>query len=132
MLPALHIEWFLFDLALIRNRCVGACIYLPTRWHSNKPTTRAKRIALPYTVIKEANPPELGGTATGVINFLNFTFSELLAPVFGARLVQMPAGDTDLALTHYQAGFKPLLYGLIVALILTFFLKETGLASRKT
>src|SRR6185295_4829680 len=23
---------------------------------------------LPYTVIKEANPPELGGTATGVVN----------------------------------------------------------------
>jgi len=42
---------------------------------------------LPYTVIKEANPPELGGTATGVINFINFTFRALLGPVFGARLV---------------------------------------------
>jgi MFS family permease len=87
---------------------------------------------LPYTVIKEANPPELGGTATGVINFLNFTFSALLGPVFGARLVEMPEGDSDLALAHYQAGFKPLLYGIIVALILTFFLKETGPARRKT
>ena len=38
---------------------------------------------LPYTVIKEANPPELSGTATGVVNFLNFTFSALLGPVFG-------------------------------------------------
>jgi MFS family permease len=87
---------------------------------------------LPYTVIKEANPPELGGTATGVINFLNFTFSALLGPVFGARLVEMPEGDSDLALAHYQAGFKPLLYGIVVALILTFFLKETGPARRKT
>jgi MFS family permease len=87
---------------------------------------------LPYTVIKEANPPELGGTATGVINFLNFTFSALLGPVFGARLVEMPEGDSDLALAHYQAGFKPLLYGIVVALVLTFFLKETGPASRKT
>ena len=33
---------------------------------------------LPYTVIKEANPPEVSGTATGVVNFLNFTFSALL------------------------------------------------------
>src|SRR6185369_13641685 len=33
---------------------------------------------LPYTVIKEANPPQYGGTATGVVNFLNFTFSALL------------------------------------------------------
>ena len=87
---------------------------------------------LPYTVIKEANPPELGGTATGVVNFLNFTFSALLGPVFGARLVEMPEGDTSLALVHYQAGFRPLLYGIIVALILTVFLKETGPASRNT
>ena len=87
---------------------------------------------LPYTVIKEANPPELGGTATGVVNFLNFTFSALLGPVFGARLVEMPKGDTSLALAHYQAGFRPLLYGIVVALILTFFLKETGSASRRT
>ena len=35
---------------------------------------------LPYTVIKEANPPECSGTATGVVNFLNFTFSALLGP----------------------------------------------------
>jgi MFS family permease len=87
---------------------------------------------LPYTVIKEANPPELGGTATGVVNFLNFTFSALLGPVFGSRLVEMPEGDTSLALAHYQAGFRPLLYGIVVALILTFFLKETGPASKKT
>jgi MFS family permease len=87
---------------------------------------------LPYSVIKEANPPELGGTATGVINFINFTFSALLGPVFGARLVEIPEGDTGLALAHYQAGFKPLLYGIIVALILTFFLKETGPATKKT
>jgi MFS family permease len=86
---------------------------------------------LPYTVIKEANPPQLGGTATGVVNFLNFTFSALLGPVFGARLVELPEGDTTLALAHYQAGFKPLLYGIIVALILTVFLKETGPAIRR-
>jgi MFS family permease len=86
---------------------------------------------LPYTVIKEANPPELGGTATGVINFINFTFSALLGPVFGARLMEMPEGDTNLALAHYQAGFQPLLYGIVVALILTFFLRETGPATRK-
>ena len=86
---------------------------------------------LPYTVIKEVNPPELGGTATGVVNFLNFTFSALLGPVFGARLMEMPEGDTSLALAHYQAGFRPLLYGIAVALILTFFLRETGPATRK-
>ena len=41
---------------------------------------------LPYTVIKEANPPQYSGTATGVVNFLNFTFSALLGPVFAGLL----------------------------------------------
>lgn len=86
---------------------------------------------IPYTVIKEANPPELGGTATGVINFINFTFSALLGPVFGARLAQSP-GDTDVSgLAHYQSGFQPLLYGIALALVLAFFIKETGPARRK-
>ena len=46
---------------------------------------------LPYTVIKEANPPEMSGTATGVVNFLNFTFSALLGPVFGWLLAASAA-----------------------------------------
>src|SRR5436189_6375325 len=37
---------------------------------------------IPYSVIKEANPKHLAGTASGVINFINFTFSALLGPVF--------------------------------------------------
>jgi MFS family permease len=86
---------------------------------------------LPYTVIKEANPAELGGSATGVINFINFTFSALLGPVFGSRLVGVPEGD-DAALAHYQAGFQPLLFGIGLALALTLFLKETGPAKARS
>ena len=29
-------------------------------------------------------------------------------------------------LGHYQAAFEPLLYGVGLAILLTFFLKETG------
>jgi len=87
---------------------------------------------LPYTVIKEANPPDLGGSATGVINFINFTFSALLGPVFGSRLVQVSEGRGSLGLEQYQAGFAPLLYGIVLALALTCFLKETGRSVRKT
>jgi MFS family permease len=83
---------------------------------------------LPYTVIKEANPPELGGSATGVINFINFTFSALLGPVFGSRLVDVPEEDA-LALAHYQSGFQPLLYGIGIAVGLTCLLRETGPAA---
>jgi MFS family permease len=85
---------------------------------------------LPYTVIKEANPPQFGGTATGVINFLNFTFSALLGPVFGWILHQVSAGAAEMTLEHYQTGFAPLLLGVAIAIILAFFLKETGPAAQ--
>ena len=60
---------------------------------------------LPYTVIKEANRPEFSGTATGVVNFLNFTFSALLGPVFGRILQKVSGGASTMTLEHYQAGF---------------------------
>ena len=87
---------------------------------------------LPYSVIKEANPPELGGSATGVINFINFTFSALLSPVFGARLVRVTEGSETMSLDHYQQGFAPLLYGVAIAFVLACFLRETGPAVRKS
>ena len=81
---------------------------------------------LPYTVIKEANPPEASGTATGVVNFLNFTFSALLTPVFGWVLLSVSGGLPQMQLEHYQTAFAPLLFGVALAILLTFFLKETG------
>jgi MFS family permease len=85
---------------------------------------------LPYTVIKEANPPEFGGTATGVVNFLNFTFSALLAPVFGWILQRVSGGATEMQAGHYQTAFVPLLFGVALAVILSLLLKETGPAVR--
>ena len=87
---------------------------------------------LPYTVIKEANPPQFGGTATGVVNFLNFTFSALLGPVFGWILQSVSGGAARFELHHYQSTFVPLLYGVAIAIVLTLFLKETGPAVRRS
>ena len=84
---------------------------------------------VPYTVIKEVNPPGYGGTATGVISFLNFSFSALLGPVFGWTL-QRVSGGANAELEHYQVAFVPLLYGVALVLILALFLKETGPAGR--
>lgn len=85
---------------------------------------------LPYTVIKEANPPEVSGTATGVVNFLNFTFSALLGPAFGSVLRAVSGGAGAMTLEHYQTAFEPLLYGVGLAILLTVVMKETGPAAR--
>jgi MFS family permease len=87
---------------------------------------------LPYTVIKEANPPEMSGTSTGVVNFLNFTFSALLGPVFGWILLTVGGGAAGMSLEHYQTAFEPLLYGVAFAIVLTLLLKETGPAVRSS
>ena len=86
---------------------------------------------LTYTVIKEANPPQFAGTATGVINFLNFTFSALLGPIFGWSLLRVSGGAEHMELGHYQLAFKPLLYGVAIAIVLALLLKETGPAVQK-
>src|SRR5262245_38395871 len=87
------------------------------------------RLLLPYTIIKEVNPPQMGGTATGVINFINFTFSALLGPVFAWLLRHVSGGTETFETAHYQTAFAPLLFGLAVAAVLTFLLKETGSAA---
>jgi MFS family permease len=85
---------------------------------------------LPYTVIKEVNPPEVSGTATGVVNFLNFTFSALLGPAFAWVLATVSGGGAgQLTAEHYQTAFEPLLYGVALSLVLTALLKETGPAA---
>ena len=80
---------------------------------------------LPYTIIKEANRPEHSGTATGVINFINFSLTALLGPIFGAVLMRA-SGSGPRALEHYQIAFEPLCYGVVAAIILTLLLRETG------
>ena len=84
-----------------------------------------------YTVIKEANPPHLGGTATGVINFINFTFSALLGPVFAWMLTKTSGEGEELVHSNYQTAFLPLLFGVALAILLTLKLKETGTAVKK-
>jgi MFS family permease len=115
------LAWVLFgNPAILRGHTVGILMGIASG-----------AAMLPYTVIKEANPPELGGSATGAVNFINFTFSALLGPVFGGRLVRSQDDSEVSALAHYQAGFTPLLYGVLLAVVLTFFLKETGPAARR-
>jgi MFS family permease len=115
------LTWVLFgDPTILRGPAVGILMGVASG-----------AAMLPYSIIKEANPPGLGGSATGVINFINFTFSALLGPIFGARLVEVSASSSAMSLPHYQEGFKPLIFGVAFALLAISFIRETGPAVRK-
>jgi MFS family permease len=85
---------------------------------------------IPYTVIKEANRPEHAGTATGVINFINFSTTAVLGPLFAGRLMESSTGG-EREIAHYQTTFTPLLYGVALAILLTLLLRETGPRARR-
>jgi MFS family permease len=82
---------------------------------------------IPYTIIKEVNADEVKGSATGAINFLVFTLSALMAPVYGWVLVQVSnGGPLDLPVFQ-QAGIIGV-GGIALAIVLSFFIRETGSA----
>jgi MFS family permease len=82
-----------------------------------------------YTIIKEANPPQYSGTATGAINLVNFAITAIMGQVF-VGIMQAASQGKPTGLEHYQITFQPLLYGVALAVLLTFALKETGSAAR--
>ena len=80
---------------------------------------------IPYSVIKEVNPDEIKGSATGAMNCLVFSMTAFLNPVFG-RFLSARAPDGTIGLRQYQEGGGVLIVGVVIAIVLTFFLRETG------
>lgn len=85
---------------------------------------------IPYTIIKEVNPDEVKGSATGAINFLVFVMSALVAPAFGWLLQKLAGGDA-LTLEVFAKGGSAGIAAIVLAIILAFFIKETGSAVRQ-
>ena len=84
---------------------------------------------IPYTMIKEANPDNVKGCATGAMNFLVFSFSAFLAPAFGFALFDLSAGQ-PLTLAVFQAADLIWVGAIVLSFILALFLRETGVAAR--
>ena len=83
---------------------------------------------IPFSVVKEVNPDEVKGSAAGAMNFLCFMVTGLLAPVF-ERLLRPANGHVE-SLHEFQHGLSPLIYGVVAAIVLACFLRETGMAAR--
>ncbi len=85
---------------------------------------------IPYSIIKEANPDFVKGSATGAINFITFGVTTLVSPVF-SRLFGRSLEDTSDKILHFQqAGFFWIV-GIAIAIGISFLLKETGLKSQQ-
>jgi MFS family permease len=82
---------------------------------------------IPYTIIKEVNPDEVKGSATGAINFLVFTLSALLAPAYGWLLNRLADGG-KLTIGVFQNASAVGIAGIVLAIVLACFLRETGRA----
>jgi len=84
---------------------------------------------IPYSIIKEVNPDHAKGSATGAMNFLVFAITALVAPVIGWWMQRL-SGGPDLTLDVFVTAGSVYVAAILVAVILTLFLKETGTAVR--
>ena len=84
---------------------------------------------IPYSMIKENNPDNVKGSATGAMNFLVFSLSAFLAPAFGFALQQL-AASKPLTLQTFQQADLIWVAAMLLSLGLTYFLKETGSAAK--
>jgi MFS family permease len=85
---------------------------------------------IPYVIIKEVNPDHAKGSATGAMNFLVFAMSALAAPALGWWLQDL-SGGAPLTNAIFTKAFSVLAVGIVLAAVLTLFLKETGSAVHK-
>jgi len=84
---------------------------------------------IPYSIVKEVNPPEAKGSATGAMNFLVFVLSAFAAPAYG-WLLQKLAGGAALTTEVFDRASAVFIGSIVLAVILALFLKETGPAAR--
>jgi MFS family permease len=84
---------------------------------------------IPYSVIKEVNPDDVKGSATGGINFLVFGITAFLGPVYAKHIGRGIGASADLHL-HFQKGAFFWIVCCAAAIVVSFFLHETGPAGQ--
>jgi MFS family permease len=84
---------------------------------------------IPYSSIKEVNPDEVKGSATGAINFLVFVLSGVVAPAYGWLLMKLSDGG-PMTLEVFAKGGTTGIAAIVLAIVLAFFIRETGAAVR--
>jgi MFS family permease len=81
---------------------------------------------IPYTIIKEVNPDEVKGSATGAINFLTFAVTAAIGPIFAERFGRTLGAQTVDVASHFRHAGLFWISVLIAALVVGSMLRETG------
>ena len=85
---------------------------------------------IPYTIIKEVNPDEVKGSATGAINFLTFGVTAAIGPIFAERFGKTLGAQGFDVTTHFRHAGLFWIGVLIAALVTGSLLRETGPGAR--
>jgi MFS family permease len=85
---------------------------------------------IPYTVIKEVNPDRFMGSATGIMNFLTFTVTAVVGPIFAHLFGASLASSSDHA-AHFRGASLFWIAVIVLAIVVSLVLRETG-AARST
>jgi MFS family permease len=83
---------------------------------------------IPYSIIKEVNPDNVKGSATGGINFLVFGITAFIGPIF-ANHVGKGIGIAPNLTSNFQKGGQFWMACCAAAIVVSFFLRETGRAA---
>jgi MFS family permease len=86
---------------------------------------------IPYTIIKEVNPDEVKGSATGAINFLTFAVTAGIGPIFAGGFGKTLGAQSIDAESHFRHAGLFWIGILIAALVVGSLLRETGRAHLK-
>jgi MFS family permease len=85
---------------------------------------------IPYTIIKEVNPDEVKGSATGAINFLTFAVTAAIGPIFAGQFGKTLGAQSIDAGSHFRHAGLFWIGILIAALVVGSLLRETGRAQK--
>jgi MFS family permease len=81
---------------------------------------------IPYTIIKEVNPDEVKGSATGAINFLTFGVTAAVGPIFAERFGKTLGAESVDTASHFRHAGLFWIGVLTAALVVGSMLRETG------
>ena len=82
-------------------------------------------VVIGFTTAKELFPVQMAGTSVGLINLFPFAGGAVFQPLLGYVIERQGKVDEAFTLAGYEQAFLILFFCSVIALLASFFLKET-------